>query len=77
MSCKEQENWQKKEGMKEIQIKRDMNEEESEELRVEAQKKKKMERTQEQAKRFTWKVVHMKVRKWWYKDAMQDHQAEV
>ncbi len=31
----------KKEGMKEIQIKRDMNEEESEELRVEAQKKKK------------------------------------
>ncbi len=29
----------KKEGMKEIQIKRDMNEEESEELRVEAQSK--------------------------------------
>ncbi len=54
----------KKEGMKEIQIKRDMNEEESEELRVEAQKKKKMERTQEQAKRFTWKVMDIKVRKW-------------
>ncbi len=53
----------KKEGMKEIQIKRDMNEEESEELRVEAQNKK-MERTQEQAKRFTWKVMDIKLKKW-------------
>ncbi len=55
----------KVEGMKEIWIKRDMNEEEKsklKELRVEAQSKNE-ERIQEQARRFTWKVVDMKVRK--------------
>ncbi len=51
--------------MKEIWIKSDINEEERnklKELRVEAQSKN-WERTQEQARRFTWKVVDMKVRK--------------
>ncbi len=41
------------------------------ELRVEAQSKN--ERTQEQARRLIWKVVDVKVRKWWHKDAKQDH----
>ncbi len=67
------------EEMKEIWIKRDMNEEERsklKKLRVEAQSKNE-ERTQEQARRFVWKVVDMKVRKWCHKDATQDDQAEV
>ncbi len=68
----------KLEGMSGTWIKRDMNEKERsklKELRVEVQSKNE-ERTQEQARRFIWKVVDIKVRKWWHKDATEDHKVE-
>ncbi len=58
--------------------KRDMNKEERsilKELRIEAHPKTE-ERTQEQARRFIWNTVDIKVKMWWHKDTTEDHQAE-
>lgn len=66
------------EEMKKIWIRRDMNEEERnklKELRVEAQTKNET-RTQEQTKKFIWRVVDEKVRKWWLKDPTEGQQEE-
>ena len=55
------------EEMKQVWIKRDMNEEERKkerELLAEAQTKNE-ERTEEQVENFYWRVVDQKVRKWW------------
>ena len=65
----------KAEGMKDIYIRREMNEEERnkvKELKEEA-KAKHEERTKEQAEKFIWRVVDMKIRKWWLKDARQEN----
>ncbi len=62
------------EGMKDIYIRREMNEEERnkvKELKEEA-KTKNEERTQEQAERYMWRVIDMKMRKWWLKNAEQE-----
>ncbi len=51
-----------------------MNEEERnkvKELKEEA-KTKNEERTQEQAERYIWRVIDMKMRKWWLKNAEQE-----
>ena len=55
------------EEIKQVWIKRDMNEEERKkerELLAEAQTKNE-ERTEEQVENFYWRVVDQKVRKWW------------
>ena len=55
------------EELKQVWIKRDMNEEERKkerELLAEAQTKNE-ERTEEQVENFYWRVVDQKVRKWW------------
>ena len=65
----------KAEDMKDIYIRREMNEEERskvKELKEEA-KAKNEERTQGQAEKFIWRVVDMKIRKWWLKDARQEN----
>ena len=65
----------KAEGMNNIYIRREMNEEERskvKELREEA-KAKNEERTKEQAEKFIWRVVDMKIRKWWLKDTTQEN----
>ncbi len=62
------------EGVKDIYIRREMNEEERnkvKELKEEA-KTKNEERTQEQAERYMWRVIDMKMRKWWLKNAEQE-----
>lgn len=68
----------KVEGMKEIRIRRDMNEEKRNKLKeqeAKAQSKKRDENTQ------TSEDVQLKsrhvVRKWWLQDANEDHQKEI
>ena len=66
------------EGKKDIRIRRHINEEERNEVKeliVEAQSINEV-RTQEQAEVF-WRVVDLKVRKWWYKEATEVCQAGV
>lgn len=62
------------EGMKEIWIKRDINEEEINKLKElrEETKAKNAERMQEQVERFMWKVIDLRIRKQWFKDAMEE-----
>ena len=66
----------KTEDMNHIWIRSDMNEEERsklKELRGEARTKNE-ERTQEQAKSFVWRVVDLKLKKWWLKDSRKEKQ---
>ena len=63
-------------GMKDIWIRRAMNEEERihhKEL-VEEAKAKNEERTQEEMKCFVWKVKDMRIRKWWLREARGETQ---
>ena len=65
----------KAEGMKDIYIRREMNEEERNTVKelMEEAKAKNEERTKEQAEKFIWRVVDMKLRKWWLREARQEN----
>ena len=58
-------------GMKEIWLRRDLNEEErskQKELRDEVRAKNEA-RTQEEMSKFVWKLKDMRIRKWWLREA--------
>ena len=63
-------------NMKHIWIRRDMNEEERNKIRdlKDEAKTKNEERTRDQAETFVWKVVDLKLKKWWLKDTRKEKQ---